>query len=88
MANPIKLIKSSKKIINATKKTTVKKTAKERGYAKDKASRKEMKQFDTGYSKIFKEDLKSGKIGAAYSVVSKSRSASKFPKVPVKRRGK
>lgn len=87
MANPIKAIKSSAKILKATKKTSVKKTAKERGYSKDKASRKEMKQFDVGYSKIFKEDLKSGEVGAAYAVVSKSRNASK-PKVPVKKRGK
>jgi hypothetical protein len=87
MANPIKVLKSSMKVINAAKKTTTKKTAKERGFKKDKASRKEMKQQDVGYGKIFKQDLKSGQVGAAYSTVSKSRSASK-PKVPVKRRAK
>lgn len=87
MPNPIKAVKSSAKILKAVKKTSVKKTAKERGYSKDKASRKEMKQFDVGYSKIFKEDLKSGQVGAAYAVVSKSRNPSK-PKVPVKRRSK
>lgn len=87
MANPMKIAKSSIKIIKNAKKTTTKITAKERGFKKDKVSRKEMKQQDVGYGKIFKQDLKSGQIGAAYSTVSKSRSVSK-PKVPVKRRGK
>ena len=86
MANPMKVLKSSMKVIKAAKKTTTKKTAKERGFAKDKASRKEMKQQDVGYGKIFKQDLKSGQVGAAYSTVSKSRSVSK-PKVPTKKRG-
>ena len=76
--------KSSKKPNVA--KSSSKMTAKERGFAKDKASRKEMKQQDTFYSKVAKEDLKSGKIGISKSVLSKSQSPSK-PKVPVKPRG-
>jgi len=64
-----------------------KSTAKERGFAKDKASRKEMKEQDVFYAKIAKEDLKSGKIGISKSVLSKSQSPSK-PKVPVKKVGK
>ena len=79
--------KSSKETIKAASvKKATKATAKERGFAKDKASRKEMKQQDTFYGKVAKKDLKSGEIGISKSVLSKSQSPSK-PKVPVKPRG-
>ena len=66
---------------------TTKRTAAERGFAKDKASRKEMKKQDIFYGKVAKEDLKSGETGISKSVLSKSRSVSK-PKVSVKKVGK
>ena len=79
--------KSNKETLkSASTKKSVKATAKERGFAKDKASRKEMKQQDTFYGKVAKKDLKSGEIGISKSVLSKSQSPSK-PKVPVKPRG-
>ena len=80
--------KSSKETLKAVvAKKSVKATAKERGFAKDKASRKEMKQQDVFYNKAGKEDLKSGQVtGASKANVSKSQSPSK-PKVPVKPRG-
>ncbi len=80
--------KSSKETIKtATVRKSVKATAKERGFAKDKASRKEMKQQDVFYNKAGKEDLKSGQVtGASKANVSKSQSPSKS-KVPVKPRG-
>lgn len=70
----------------ATKKTT-KRTAKERGFEKDKASRKEMKKQDVFYNRAGKADLKEGyRSGAASANTPKSQSPSK-PKVPVKPRG-
>ena len=79
--------KSNKETLkSASTKKTVKASAKDRGFAKDKASRKEMKQQDTFYSKVAKKDLKSGEIGISKSVLSNSQSPSK-PKVPVKPRG-
>jgi hypothetical protein len=80
--------KSSKATVKAVvAKKSVKATAKERGFAKDKASRKEMKQQDVFYNKAGKKDLKSGQVtGASKANVSKSQSPSK-PKVPVKPRG-
>ena len=87
MAEKKPATKSSKKTLkSAAVKKSVKATAKERGFAKDKASRKEMKQQDTFYGKVAKKDLKSGEIGISKSVLSKSQSPSK-PKVPVKPRG-
>jgi hypothetical protein len=76
---------AAKKVTTKVTKKRTKATAKERGFAKDKASRKEMKQQDTFYSKIAKKDLKSGEIGISKSVLSNSQSLSK-PKVPVKPR--
>ena len=79
--------KSSPKTIKAAVKKTVKRTAKERGFEKDKASRKEMKQQDVFYNKAGKADLKEGyRSGAASANTPKSKSPSK-PKVPVKPRG-
>ncbi len=80
--------KSSKETVKAASaKKTVKASAKDRGFAKDKASRKEMKQQDVFYNKAGKEDLKEGKVtGASKANVSKSQSKSKI-KVPVKPRG-
>ena len=80
--------KSSKATIKAASaKKTTKATAKERGFAKDKTSRKEMKQQDVFYNKAGKEDLKEGKVtGVSKANVSKSQSKSKI-KVPVKPRG-
>ena len=80
--------KSSKETLkSASAKKTVKASAKERGFAKDKASRKEMKQQDVFYNKAGKKDLKEGKAtGASKANVSKSQSKSKI-KVPVKPRG-
>jgi hypothetical protein len=76
--------KTVKKVV---KKATSKMTAKERGFAKDKASRKEMKQQDTVYNKAGKADLKKGsRSGAAIANTPKSQSPSK-PKVPVKKVG-
>ena len=81
MANPIKVVK-------VIKKATAKATAKERGFAKDKASRKEMKQQDVFYNKVGKADLKEGyRSGAARANTPKSQSPS-LKKVPVKKRGK
>ena len=81
--------KSSNKIIKAaTKKNTGKISAVERGFAKDKASRKEMKQQDAFYNQLGKADLKKGQVtGASRQNVSVSRSVSK-PKVLIKKRGK
>jgi hypothetical protein len=81
--------KSSKKVIKAaTKKNTGKMNAVKRGFEKDKASRKEMKQQDIFYNKAGKADLKEGQVtGASKANVSVSRSVSK-PKVPIKKRGK
>ena len=79
--------KAAKTAVKKTIKKTTKRTAAERGFAKDKASRKEMKKQDIFYGKVAKEDLKSGDVGISKSVLSKSRSVSK-PKVPIKKRGK
>ena len=81
--------KSSKKVIKtATKKDTGKMSAVKRDFAKDKASRKEMKQQDVFYNKAGKADLKKGQVtGASRANVSVSRNVSK-PKVPIKNRGK
>jgi len=80
--------KATKEVVKkATKKATSKMTAKERGFAKDKASRKQMKKQDIFYGKVAKEDLKSGEVGISKSVLSKSQSVSK-PKVPAKKTGK
>ena len=79
--------KSDPKTIKAAVKKTVKRTAKERGFEKDKASRKEMKKQDVFYNKAGKADLKEGyRSGAASANTPKSQSPSK-PKVPVKPRG-
>jgi len=86
MANVVKVISGVKKVIKKNNSKSI--TAAERGFAKNKTARKEMKQQDVVYSKAFKKDLKSGKVGAAYSTVSKSQSKALTPKVPVKKKGK
>ena len=74
-----------KKTIKKTTKRTAKRTAAERGFAKDKASRKEMKKQDIFYNKAGKADLKEGnRSGAAIANTPKSQSPSK-PKVSVKK---
>jgi hypothetical protein len=82
--------KSSKKVIKsaAVKKRTAA-TASSRGFAKDKASRKEMKQQDVFYNKVGKEDLKEGNMsGAAMANTPKSRAKAPKGKVPAKKTGK
>jgi endo-1,4-beta-D-glucanase Y len=87
MAKPASTKSNKTTLKNASVKKSVKATAKERGFAKDKASRKEMKQQDVFYNKAGKQDLKSGQVtGASKANVSKSQSPSK-PKVSVKPRG-
>ena len=85
---PVNTNKSSKATIkSAAKKQRSAASALDRGFGKDKASRKEMKKEDTFYNKVGKEDLKKGKMsGAAMSSTSKSQSKGKI-KVPVKGRG-
>ena len=64
-------------------------TAEKRGFSKDKASRKEMKQQDVFFNKLGKQDLKSGKsTGVAKANTPRSNSRALTPKVPVKKRGK
>ena len=77
--------KAAQTAVKKTIKKTVKRTAAERGFAKDKASRKEMKKQDIFYNKAGKADLKEGnRSGAAIANTPKSQSPSK-PKVPVKK---
>jgi hypothetical protein len=85
---PVSTQKSSKATIkSAAKKQRLVASAEDRGFGKDKASRKEMKKEDTFYNKMGKRDLKQGKMSApAMSSTSKSQSKSKI-KVPVKGRG-
>ena len=81
-------IKSSPEVLKkASKKESVKLTAKEREYQKDKVSRKEMKQMDTFYNRANKEELKKGKPGLS-ALSSKSQNKALTPKVPVKKIGK
>ena len=86
MPNVVKIIGGAAKVI---KKTSSRATAKERGFAKDKASRKEMKQQDVFYNKVGKADLKKGtRSGAAIANTPKSQSKALTPKVPVKKKAK
>ena len=80
--------KSSKETIkSASVKKNARMSATDRGFAKDKASRKEMKQQDVFYNKAGKKDLKEGKAtDVSKANTSKSQSKSKI-KVPVKPRG-
>jgi hypothetical protein len=69
------------------KKTSSKMTAQERGFSKDKASRKSMKQQDVYFNKLGKQDLKSGKsTDVAKANTPKSNSKALKPKVPVKKK--
>lgn len=88
MANPVKIIKSAAKVIDkATKKSSTKKTAVERGFNKTKSGRKEMKTNDIFINQIGKASRKSGKPGIADAPKSVGvRPAG--PKVPTKKRGK
>lgn len=80
--------KSSKATIKAASvKKSSRMTAKERGFEKDKASRKEMKKQDIFYNRAGKADLKEGyRSGAAIANTPKSQNPSQ-PKVPVKPKG-
>lgn len=95
MANPVKIVGAAAKAISRrqpgklSKKTSSKMTAEKRGFLKDKASRKEMKQQDVYFNKMGKQDLKSGRSSdVAKANTPRSNSRALTPKVPVKKKGK
>ena len=84
MANPMKIAKSSMKVIKNAKKTTTKKTVKERGFIKSKVKEMVREEKKAGYAmnpKYFNSEIRDkGRNSGQFSSANK--------KIPVKRRGK